>query len=149
MREVALALVKTWHGTTCLCPKSPCLRVDHHACVALAFQSGGVRVIKAPSRHRPGPESAALRLGFRVLAVGQMRHLAEGLQRRGCEVAVLATGPDAGLHSQTQNQFSGRLTLNLVQFPEVPLEAQVRAVSALGSSHVQTLKTPILQFSAK
>ncbi|MBK3757419.1 glycosyltransferase family 4 protein [Stutzerimonas frequens] len=33
-----------------------------------------------------------------------LRHLAEGLQRRGCEVAVLATGPDAGLHSQTQNQ---------------------------------------------
>ncbi|PKM03520.1 MAG: glycosyl transferase family 1, partial [Gammaproteobacteria bacterium HGW-Gammaproteobacteria-6] len=25
-----------------------------------------------------------------------LRHLAEGLQRRGCEVAVLATGPDAG-----------------------------------------------------
>ena len=32
-----------------------------------------------------------------------LRHLAEGLQRRGCEVAVLATGPDAGLSMQLQD----------------------------------------------
>lgn len=32
-----------------------------------------------------------------------LRHLAEGLQRRGCEVAVLATGPDAGLNMQIQD----------------------------------------------
>ncbi len=32
-----------------------------------------------------------------------LRHLAEGLQRRGCEVVVLATGPEAGLHLQIQD----------------------------------------------
>lgn len=32
-----------------------------------------------------------------------LRHLAEGLRRRGCEVAVLATGPDAGLQLQIQD----------------------------------------------
>lgn len=31
-----------------------------------------------------------------------LRQLAEGLQRRGCDVAVLATGPDAGLQQQLQ-----------------------------------------------
>ncbi|MCW3148888.1 glycosyltransferase family 4 protein [Stutzerimonas stutzeri] len=31
-----------------------------------------------------------------------LRQLAEGLQRRGCDVAVLATGPEAGLQQQVQ-----------------------------------------------
>ncbi|WP_407291185.1 glycosyltransferase family 4 protein [Stutzerimonas zhaodongensis] len=31
-----------------------------------------------------------------------VRQLAEGLQRRGCEVVVLATGPERGLHEQVQ-----------------------------------------------
>ncbi|NKQ12768.1 glycosyltransferase family 4 protein [Pseudomonas sp. SST3] len=30
-----------------------------------------------------------------------VRQLAEGLQRRGCDVAVLATGPESGLHEET------------------------------------------------
>lgn len=30
-----------------------------------------------------------------------VRQLAEGLQRRGCEVVVLATGPETGLHEET------------------------------------------------
>lgn len=32
-----------------------------------------------------------------------VRQLAEGLQRRGCSVSVLATGPDQGLHSEQVN----------------------------------------------
>lgn len=33
-----------------------------------------------------------------------LQRTAEGLQRRGCEVTVLATGPDQGLHQDTQNR---------------------------------------------